>query len=249
MTDGLREWMRWEPSRDRRPFGWLVLSPARVTVGIGAAITAVAGLMPWATGTIPGRGGFEPIFFSGLGGAGDGVMLILLALGTAFLVLHHTPATSRVRLVHVFPYLLVLLAALTVLNGYRAVQLEIAAWERRGGSGEVAPGLWLAAAGVVVMAAGLAALLPHVLRWTREATDPADLMTISRRGVAEVLAGLAGILAGGALGIALAESLTPVPVIGLIALGCVFGALLGAYAGTWLLGLAADALEGRRADR
>lgn len=245
----MREWMRWEPTRDRRPFGWLVLSPARITVGIGAAITGIAGLMPWAEGTVPGRGGFEPIFFSGLGGAGDGIMLLLLALGTAFLVLHHTPATSRVRLVHVFPYLLVLLAGLTVLNGYRAALLEIAAWERRGGTGEIAAGLWLAGLGVVVMAVGLAALLPHILRWTREATDPADLMTVSRRGVAEVIAGLAGILVGGALGIAFTASLTSVPVIGLIALGCVFGALLGAYAGTWLLRLAADALAGRRAGR
>jgi hypothetical protein len=242
----MRQWMRWEPTRGRRPLASLVVTPARVTVGIGALITALAGLMPWAEGTIPGRTGFEPAFFSGLGGAGDGIMLLLFAAGTAFFVLHETPATSRVRLVHVIPYLLVGFAGLTVVNGYRAALVEIAAWERKGGHGSIAPGLYLAAAGVAVMAAGLAALLPGLIRWTRRSTDPADLMTVSRRGIAEAAAGLAGILVGGALGIGLASSLTAVPVIGLIALGAVFGGLLGAYGGSWLARAAADELARRR---
>ncbi|HEY3336758.1 MAG TPA: hypothetical protein VGK16_16135 [Candidatus Limnocylindrales bacterium] len=241
----MREWMRWEPTGQRR-LSFLVLSPARITAGIGALMTAVAGLMPWADGTVPGRAGFERAFFSGLGGSGDGIMLILLALGTAFFVLHLTPASSRVRLVHLIPYLLDVFAALTVINGYRSALLEIAAWQRRGGSGDVAPGLWLAAAGVVVMGVGLAALLPGILRWTRKSDDPADLMTVSRRGFAEVAVGLVGILLGGAVGISVTVSLTSVPVIGLISLGAVFGALLGAYAGAWLVGLAADELARRR---
>ena len=115
----MRQWMRWEATTGRRRFSSLVLTPARVTVGLGALIAAVAGLMPWAEGTVPGRTGFEPAFFSGTGGAGDGIMLMLLALGTAFFVLHETPASSRVRLVHLVPYLLVLFAAFTVINGYR----------------------------------------------------------------------------------------------------------------------------------
>jgi hypothetical protein len=241
----MRQWMHWEPTRDQRPFAFLILTPARVTVGIGALLTAISGLMPWAEGTVPGRGGFEPAFFSGLGGAGDGIMLILLSLGTAFFVLHETPATSRVRLVHVIPYVLAVFAGLTVINGYRSALIEIAAWERKGGQGSIALGLWLAAGGVVVMGIGLAVLLPGLVRWTRQSTDPADLMTVSPRGVAEAIAGLAGILAGGAVGIAFASSLTAVPVIGLIALGAVFGGLLGAYAGSWLVRVVADEIAGR----
>jgi len=243
----MRQWMRWEATTGRRRFSSLVLTPARVTVGLGALIAAVAGLMPWAEGTVPGRTGFEPAFFSGTGGAGDGIMLMLLALGTAFFVLHETPASSRVRLVHLVPYLLVLFAAFTVINGYRLALVEIAAWERRGGTGSIAPGLWLAAAGVALMAVGLAALLPGILRWTRHSTDPADLMTVSRLGILEAAAGLIGLLIGGAVGIAFAASLTTVPVIGLIALAAVFGALLGAYAGSWLLRVAADELAARSA--
>jgi hypothetical protein len=244
MSD-MQEWIRWQPTRDRKRLGFLVLTSARVTVGVGALVTILAGLMPWAEGTVPGRGGFEPIFFSGLGGAGDGVVLILLAGATAFLVLHQTPATSRVRLVHAIPYLLVLLAASSVANGYRAAQLEIVAWENRGGQGSISFGLYLAALGVAIMALGLAALLPALIRWRRASDDPADVMTVSRRGVAELVGGLVGLFVGGALGIQLAVSLTPVPVIGLIALGAVFGALLGAYAGSWASRSLVDAL-GRR---
>ena len=243
----LHQWMRWEPTGTQRRFSSLVLTPARVTVGIGALMTGVAGLMPWAEGMIPGRTGFEPAFYSGLGGAGDGILLILLAGGTAFFTLHETPALSRVRLVHLIPYLLTLFAAFTVISGYRAANLEIAAWERKGGSGAIAPGLWIAAVGVAVMAIGLAALLPGILRWTRHSDDPADLMAVSRRGLAEAVAGFVGILVGGAVGIAFAASVSAVPIMGLISLGAIFGGLLGAYAGSWLVRVVADEVAARRA--
>ena len=71
-------------------------------------------------------------------------------------------------------------------------------------------------------------------------------MAVSRRGIAESIAGLAGILVGGAIGIQLAVSMTPVPVIGLIALGAVFGGLLGAYAGSWIVRSVADEASRRR---
>ncbi|MEO5966559.1 MAG: hypothetical protein ABIR11_13935 [Candidatus Limnocylindrales bacterium] len=239
--------MRWQPTRSRRgPLASLMVTPARATVGIGALISIVAGVMPWAQGTVPGRAGFEPVFFSGLGGAGDGVVLILLALGTAFVTLHHTPASSRVRLLHALPYVLIALAAITCLNGYRAALVEIAAWERRGGTGQVAAGLYLAGLGVLTMAAGAIALLPALIHWETVHDDPADLMTVSRRGLAEVILGTIGVLPGGALGIQAAIWLTPVPVIGLIALAAVFGGLLGAYAGSWLAGRLADELARRR---
>ena len=71
-------------------------------------------------------------------------------------------------------------------------------------------------------------------------------MAVSRRGVAEAIGGLAGVLVGGAVGIQLAVSLTPVPVIGLIALGAVFGGLLGTYAGAWVVRVLADEVSRRR---
>jgi hypothetical protein len=242
----MHDWMRWQPTTEKRRLGFLVLTPARIVVGIGALVTILAGLMPWAEGTVPGTGGFGPIAFSGLGGAGDGVVLILLAGSTAFLVLHRTPATSRVRLVHLLPYLLVVLAASSLITGYRAAQQAIVAWENRGGEGAISIGFYLAVVGVAIMAVGLAALLPGLIRWRRASDDPADLMAVSKRGIAESVAGMAGILVGGALGIQLAVSLTRVPVIGLIALGAVFGGLFGAYAGSWLARAIADEVGRRR---
>ena len=49
MTPGMQEWMRWEPTKGRRFSSW-VLTPARVVVGVGAAMAIVAGLLPWAEG-------------------------------------------------------------------------------------------------------------------------------------------------------------------------------------------------------
>jgi hypothetical protein len=242
----MQDWMRWQPTTGTHRLGFLVLAPARVVVGIGAVVTMLAGLMPWAEGTVPGRTGFEPITFSGLGGAGDGVMLILFAGGIAFLVLHRTPASSRVRLVHVIPYVLLVLAAASLLTGYRAATQGIVAWDNRGGQGSISLGLYLAGIGIVVMGVGLAALLPGLVRWRRASDDPADVMSVSRRGIAETVVGLVGILLGGAAGIQLAVSMTPVPLIGLIALGAVFGGLLGAYAGSWVARSVADAVAGRR---
>ena len=64
--------------------------------------------------------GFEQVFFSGLGGAGDGVVLILTSLGAGLLTVHRTPATTRVRSLRLLPAVFVALAAFTWINGYRA---------------------------------------------------------------------------------------------------------------------------------
>jgi hypothetical protein len=240
----MHEWMAWQPTKGRR-FSSLLLTPARVTVGIGAAMAVLAGFMPWAEGTAPAFRGFEPVFFSGLGGAGDGLVLAVVSAAAAALTLHRTPATSRTRSVRFAPTVLVLLAALTWITGYRAAGEAIEAWERRGGSGQIAPGMWLAGLGIVLMAAGTAWLLPAVIRWERRHDDPSDLVTVGPRQVAEVIAGITGALLGGALGVAVALSLTGPMLVGAIALCAVFGGLLGAYAGPWAVRALAGGLAHR----
>jgi hypothetical protein len=237
----MQEWMRWQPTRGRR-FASLLLTPARVVVGIGAALAMVAGFMPWAEGSAPGHRAMEPVFFSGLGGAGDGFVLVLVSAGVLGLTLHRTPAMSRVRTVRLAPALFVLLAAASWVNGYRAALAEIEAWARRGGSGGPSAGLWLAALGIVLMAAGTLWLLPEAIRWQRRHDDPADLVEVGPRQVAEVVAGLLGVLLGGAAGVAAALALTGPTLVGTIAIGAVFGGLLGAYGGAWVV----RALAGRR---
>ena len=222
--------MRWQPTKGRR-FSSLVLAPARIVVGVGAGMAVVAGFMPWAEGTAPGHAGWEAVFFSGVGGAGDGVVLVIVSALAGIATLHRTPATSRARSVRLAPAVLVLLAVMTWLNGYRAAMVEIAGWERRGGSGGIAPGLWLAAAGIALMAAGSIVLLPEVIRWQHHSDDPADNVKVRPSDVAMVVAGVAGAFAGMAAGIALALAITGPMIVGAIALGAVFGGLLGAYAG------------------
>jgi hypothetical protein len=242
---GMQDWMRWQPTRGSRFASWL-LTPARVVVGVGAAMAVVAGLMPWAEGTAPGFRGMQPVFFSGLGGSGDGVVLVLVAAAAGLLTLHRTPATSRIRSLRAAPAVLVVLAAFTWLNGQRAATEEIEAWERRGGTGQIAPGLWLAGLGILLAAAGTLWLLPEVIRWRRRSDDPSDLMEVGPRHFAEAVLGVAGVVVGGAAGILVAVAITGPVLVGAIALGAVTGGLLGAYGGSWLARELADRLAARR---
>ena len=66
------------------------------------------------------------------------------------------------------------------------------------------------------------------------------MMHVTLGGVARVVGGIAGNFIGGAIGIGFTAGLTPTPLIGLIALGAVFGGFGGAYGGGWLAGAAAD---------
>jgi hypothetical protein len=229
----MQDWMRWEPSKGRR-FDWMLREPARIIVGIGAIGGVATGLMPWAEGIAPSRGGMEPAFFSGLGGSGDGVVLIFLSTAIGIVTLHRTPATSRVRSLRFAPSLLVVLAALTWLNGYRASLAEIENWVLRGGSGHIATGLWAAGVAIALMAAGTLWLLPPVIRWERRTDDPADLVRIGPEHVAEAVLGIGGAVTGGGLGISAAIAVTGPSLVGAIAIGAIFGGLLGAYAGSWI---------------
>lgn len=246
MEQPVHEWMRWQPTGRGGRLRSLLLTPSRIVVGLGSAIALVGGFMPWAEGLAPGHSGIERVFFSGLGGAGDGLVIAILAAAAGALTLHRTPATSRVRSVRLAPILLVVLAAVTWLNGHRAALDEIAAWERRGGHGDLAPGLWLVAGGVLLMAAGSLWLLPPVLRWQAASGDPADAVTVRVRDVLVVAAGIGGTLAGAAVGILGGLALTGPRLVGTLAFGAIFGGLFGAYGGAWLMRVALGAAEARR---
>lgn len=242
----LDDWMHWQATRGGR-LAWMLPTPARLTVGLGALMAVIAGFMPWAEGEAPALHGFEPVFFSGMGGAGDGLVLILTSAGAGLLTLHRTPATSRVRLVRVLPSVFVALAALTWISGYRASLAAITAWEHRGGSGGIAIGLWLALAGIILMTAGTVVLLPEVIRWRRRADDPSDVIVIRPRDVGELVGGIAGVILGGWAGVVGGIALTGPTLVGTIALGAIFGGLGGAYAGAWAGRTLVDRLIARRA--
>jgi hypothetical protein len=238
--EDLQTWMDWQPTRGHGVLDALALTPARIVVGVGAAMTVVATVLPWAAGRAPRTDGFEDVLFLGTQGAGDGVMLLLLAGFAGLLTIHRTPAASRVRIFRALPAVLVLLAIFSWINGWRAAGDEVDGWVRSGGSGGISIGVPLAGLGIALMVIGSIALLPPVILWKTEAGDPSDLMEITPGGVARAIGGIAGILVGGAVGIWFAVGLTPTPVIGLIAFGAVFGGLGGAYGGSWLAGRLMD---------
>jgi len=224
-----------------------LLTPARIIVGIGAAMAVIGGLMPWAEGVAPGFTGIEQVFFSGLGGAGDGIVILLVCTAAGLLTLHRTPAESRVRTVRLAPAGLVLVAAMTWVNGYRAAEAAIEVWHRRGGQGGMAPGLWLVGIGVLLMAIGTVPLLPEVLRWRPAEGDPADLVSVRPRDVLVAAGGVAGAVVGAAAGIALGLALTGPQLVGTLAIGAIFGGMFGAYGGAWVGRAALDAWSARRA--
>jgi hypothetical protein len=240
----MHDWMDWEPVRGKR-FASLVPTPARVLVAAGAAAAVVAGLMPWAEGVAPGRTGFEPVAFSGLAGAGDGVMLIVVSIGAGVFTLHRSPAESRTRTVRLVPVVLVVLAVFTWLNGQRAAGNAVEEWVIRGGSGGPAPGLWLSGLGVAAMVLGTLWLLPGIVRWRRRADDPDQILEFSWAATAELVAGAVGVLVGGVVGISLGLALTGPTIVGTVFLGAVFCGLLGGYAGTKLVSLTVGRLEER----
>ena len=193
----MQDWMRWQPTTEKHRLGFLVLTPARVVVGIGALVTMLAGLMPWAEGTVPGRAGFEPSLLRPRrrGRRRDAHPVRGWDRVPSSCTARPRPracAGARDPVCPARPA-----AATSLLTGYRAATLAIVAWENRGGQGSIALGLYLAGSGIVIMGVGLAALLPGLIRWRRASDDPADVMAVSRRGVAESIVGLASILLGG----------------------------------------------------
>lgn len=241
----MHEWMRWQPTGRRGYLSSYELTPARVLVGIGAALAVIGGLMPWAEGRAPGLTGVEPIFFSGLAGAGDGLVILVVCASAGLLTLHRTPALSRVRTVRLAPALLVLTAAVTWANGYRAAQAAVEGWHRRGGDGGIAPGLWLVGIGILLMAAGTVPLLPAALRWQRAEGDPDELLTVRPRDVMIVAGGIVGVGVGAAAGIALGLALTGPQLVGTLVFGAMFGGMAGAYGGAWVMRAGLDALANR----
>ena len=174
--DELQAWMAWQPTRGRGLLDTMALTPARIVVGIGAALTVVATLLPWAAGRAPDVAGFEDVVFLGTQGAGDGVVLLIVAAIAGFLTLHRAPAGSRVRVLRAMPAVLVLLAVSSWITGWRDASDEVDAWIRRGGSGGISVGVWLAGIGIALMALGTIALLPQVIRWKTQAGDPTDML-------------------------------------------------------------------------
>ena len=141
------------------------------------------------------------MFFSGTGGAGDGVVLLVVAAASGSSRCTARPRRRGCASFARCPSSSILLAAASWVNSYRAAGLEIDAWVRRGGSGGLSIGLWLAAFGIVLMAVGTVVLLPEVVRWKSAPDDPSDAVHVTVGAVARVVGGIAGTFIGCAIGI------------------------------------------------
>ena len=160
----MQDWMQWQPTTREAPARVPRPDPgARRGGHRRPRRRSIAGLMPWAEGTVPGRGRVRAHHLLGprrrrrrRRRSSCSQEASRSSSCTARRPRRGCDSCTRSRTC------CSLLAAASLLTGYRAATQAIVAWENRGGQGSIALGLYLAAIGVVVMGVGLAALLPAI---------------------------------------------------------------------------------------
>jgi hypothetical protein len=174
----------------------LIREPARLGAVLGAALTMLGMLLPWATGIDQHR---NPVSFSPIVDA-DGVLFVWTAIAAAILVLSRNAAESRTRTLQASTGVVGITAVLDWITAARAGPPPVVAGEQV---------LWLNRldSGVPVTALGAALLATCGVRiavraWRHNGTiaDPLDVEVTPRsvaggaiQGVCAVAGGLVGL--------------------------------------------------------
>lgn len=217
---------RWEPPTVRQRGPRLIREPVRFALVVGGVLAIVGSFVPWADGRLPGgiAVGFSPTTTP------DGVILPILAAAAIGLALSEGVAESRTRTLQAALAVAGVLAVLTWISALGSASREVADWQRQHGTGTIGPGIWLAAAGVALLVVCGTILSLRAWRSNGAAGDPSDVV-VTRRSVArasiEVAGGVAGLVGGIVLGLALAGS----PGLALMAFGSMLGGAAGLAAG------------------
>lgn len=213
---------------------------------IGGAGLLAGCLLPWASGVDPGVGATA---LSGFDGAGDGSILMVLALAVIGLVRNRSVAQSRLRTLQLLPLVIAAAMAFILTIALRSTISSVDRWVAEGGSGSIEPGMWLTAAGVLAMASGTWWIAFRRSRRVAAETPPLrDEWGVSVGGLLEAAGGAAGAVAGLAAGIVIATSSASSWNQGVLFLLATGGLVAGAGAGTWLARRAAGWV-GRGGDR
>jgi hypothetical protein len=224
----------WKPefrSVDTSPVPWR--SPTRLGVGIGALVVVLASIPPWATGYAPPSG---DVAFRGLEGAGDALILIVLALIAGGMTLNRAAANSSIRVVQLVPLVVAIVGALIWVIARTETRAAVDEWIRRGGTGHEEITIWVVGAGQLAVLA-----LSTLLAARRWAETPAVAVGRLRAdehttwvSIVQAIGVVIGGVAGFAAGIGLVERyVTSKPSL-LFLVVAVLCAGLGAYIGSWL---------------
>jgi hypothetical protein len=147
----MSQWHRWQRQFDSRGPDSLWRDLPRTAAVIGALVAVVGAFLPWASGSLPKAG---PREVSGFAAPGDSIFMIWTALCSAGILSIRGLAESRSLLPRVLPVVITAAMVVVWFQDYVAARREVETWLAFGGSGSIAPGLWLIAVGILLMALG-----------------------------------------------------------------------------------------------
>lgn len=209
--------------------------PLRTATLVGVAMLIIGSLLPWIHAFRPGTGWFD---VSGFEQAGDGGIVLELAILAGALVWSNRAWNSRMALVVEAPALLAVTCLAIMRVSYEMGQTFLRLLANAGGQGTYQIGFWLTILGGIVTAvAGAIAI------WRARGR-----LRFSLGGAGRIIAGAVGALVGGAggfiVGSQIAGLLTQDSVVGASAILITLAFAL-MFVGAWLGGTIA--LAGLRA--
>jgi hypothetical protein len=191
MTDKLR----WELPDERR-LRPLILEPARFAMVAGVVLTMIGTFTPWATGVDYAR---NPVSFSPITDA-DGVLFVMISIAAPVLALARSVAESRTRTLQAST---AVVGAVAVLNWIAAVRTgppPYVAGTQVLWMHQQEPGLFIAGAGVALLAIGGSRIGVNAWRHNGTMHDPLDVV-LTRRSLVNGLLQLGFCVVGFILGL------------------------------------------------
>jgi hypothetical protein len=173
----------------------LIVEPARFTVIVGALLAIVGTFLPWATGFDHGG---APVSFSPFTHA-DGGLVVMLSIAAGVLVLSRSVAESRTRSLQASTIVVGIAALLNWLSAVQAGAPTFLAGDQVLWTHRAEPGLFIAGAGVALLAIGGSWV--GVMSWRHNGAlpDPLDVVVTRRsvvNGLIQAALGVAGFIVG-----------------------------------------------------
>jgi len=226
--------LRWDPDLtkvERSPS--ILHDPLRAGLAASGLAIVIGCLQPWAEGMV----GFQPQSFGGFDGAGDGAILLFLAIILLFIARDRGFVEARDGGRRYLPMIVGLVALADWVIGRQQADVLIDGWLRTGGTGSLAPGFYLAGTGA--LGAAVLGSVASLRKGEGRTGGLRSLIRGPRRSDVPTLVASAGLLIGFLLGAGLALSVIPVavveaPLVFLAGFGAVAGAFVGRSLGRWL---------------
>jgi hypothetical protein len=226
--------LRWDPDltkAERNPS--ILHDPLRAGLAASGLAIVIGCFQPWAEGMV----GFVPQTFGGFDGAGDGAILLSLAIILLFIARDRGFIVARDGGRRYLPMIVGLVALADWAIGKQQADVLVAGWLRTGGTGSLAPGFYLA--GVGALGAAVLGSVTSLRKGEGRTEGLRSLLRVPRRSDIPTLVTSIGLVGGFLLGAGLALSIVPAavveaPLVFLAGFGAVAGAYLGRLIGTWL---------------